>query len=151
MIYREATLEDLSPKGVDLVAEGMQEVTLGEEAFSPDRSLETLIRMVNDPGCLVGVADTGNTLAGVIIASAYDSMFSDSIYATMHVWYVRPAHRGGWTGYRLARIYRDWAHLIGAKTAYMDVNSGVDNEMASKLAYKLGFRQIGTTHKAMFQ
>jgi GNAT superfamily N-acetyltransferase len=77
-------------------------------------------------------------------------MFSPNLNASMCVWYVRPKYRGGWAGYRLARIYRDWAKEMGVTTANFEVNSGVNNEMAEKLAYKLGFRQIGTTHKVLF-
>ena len=147
MIYREARAEDVTPQGINLLAGAMAEVELGQEPMCPVRSVETLLRMVQDPNYLVAVSDNGGALTGVIIGSVAPSMFSDSVFATMHVWYVRPEARGSWTGFRLARIYRDWAKLAGAKTAYFDVNSGVDNKMAGGLAQRLGFRHIGDTYK----
>ena len=150
MIYREATAADVTPQGIGLVAAGMQEVDLGQEPMCPVRSVETMLRMVQDPNHLVAVSDNDGVLTGVIIGSVAPSMFSDSVFATMHVWYVRPEDRGSWTGFRLARIYRDWAKMAGATTAYFDVNSGVDNRMAGGLAQRLGFRHIGDTYKVAF-
>lgn len=150
MIYREATPADVTPQGIGLVAAGMAEVELGREPMCPVRSVETMLRMIDDPSHFVAVSDNDGVLTGVIIGSVAPSMFSDSLFATMHVWYVRPEVRGSWTGYRLARIYRDWARLAGAKTAYFDVNSGVSNERAGALAKRLGFNHIGETYKAVF-
>jgi len=150
MIYREATSADVTPQGIALVRAGMKEVELGQEPMCPVRAVETMLRMVDDPNYFVAVGDRGGVLTGVIIGSVAPSMFSDSLFATMHVWYVRPEDRGSWTGFRLARIYRDWARMVGAKTAYFDVNSGVDNRMAGGLARRLGFRHIGETYKAVF-
>lgn len=152
MIYRAATLRDITPKGIDLVKEATEETSWGDEAFCPLRSLDTLSSMIESPTDLVAVAttDSGDELTGVVIGTTFDAMFSPTLHAAMNVWYVRPAYRGGWAGYRLARIYRDWARLMGATIAHFEVNSGVNNDMAEKLACKLGFRQIGTTHKAMF-
>lgn len=145
MIYREATASDLTPQGISLVSEGLRE--LGTEEFSPERSIQTMLGMLDDPATLMVVADTGDELAGVLLGSVYDSMFSNTSYGTMHVWYVRAKYRGGWTGYRLARIYRDWARMVGADTVYFDVNSGVNNEMAGKIAQKLGFKRVGELYK----
>lgn len=150
MIYRPATHRDITPNGIDLVKEATEETSWGDEVFCPLRSLDTLTAMIDNPGDLVGVAATADELAGVIIGTTHKAMFSPKLNASMCVWYVRPKYRGGWTGYRLARIYRDWAKEMGVTTANFEVNSGVDNEMAEKLAYKLGFRQIGTTHKVLF-
>lgn len=150
MIYRFATHQDITPNGIALVKEATDETSWGHEAICPVRSLETLTEMIDNPADLVAVAATDTELVGVIIGTTFNAMFSPALHASMNVWYVRPAYRGGWTGYRLARIYRDWARLMGASTAYFDVNSGVNNKMAEKLAYKLGFRHIGTTHKAIF-
>lgn len=150
MIYRPATLQDITPNGINLVKEATEETSWGDETFCPLRSLETLTEMINNPADLVAVAATDTELAGVVIGTTHPSMFSPNLHASMCVWYVRPPYRGGWAGYRLARIYRDWARLMGATTAHFEVNSGVNNKMAEKLAYKLGFRQIGTTHKVMF-
>lgn len=150
MIYRPATPQDITPRGIALVDEAVTETSWGDEPVCPVRSLETLTDMIGDPNSLVVVAEDGDQLVGVMIASTHDAMFSDSLHASMHVWYVRPAYRGGWAGYRLARIYRDWARAKGATTLYFDVNSGVNNELAGKLACKLGFRHIGDTYKAVF-
>jgi len=150
MIYRPANPQDITPRGIALVDEAMRETSWGDEPVCPVRSLETLTEMMRDPGSLVAVAEKGDQLVGVLIASVYDAMFSDTKHASMHVWYVRPTYRGGVTGYRLARIYRDWARGKGATTLYFDVNSGVDNQMAGKLACKLGFRHIGDAYKAVF-
>lgn len=149
MTYREARPEDVTPQGIGLVEAGMKEVSLGQEPMCPARAVETMLWMIQDPNHLVAVSDNCGVLTGVIIGSVAPSMFSDSLFATMHVWYVRPEARGSWTGFRLARIYRDWARMAGAKTAYFDVNSGVDNERAGALAKKLGFRHIGDTYKAI--
>ena len=150
MIYREATLKDITPKGINLVKEATEETSWGDEAFCPLRSLDTLTEMINNSGDLVAVAEMGGTLAGVIIGTTYKAMFSPNTHASMCVWYVRPKYRGGWTGYRLARIYRDWAHMMGATTVFFDVNSGVNNDLAGKLACKLGFTHIGETYKKVF-
>jgi ribosomal protein S18 acetylase RimI-like enzyme len=150
MIYRPATLQDITPRGIDLVKEATEETSWGDETFCPLRSLDTLTEMITNPGDLVAVAVKGTELAGVIIGTTHNSMFSPTLHASMCVWYVRPEHRGGWAGYRLARIYRDWARLMGATTAYFDVNSGVNNDLAGKLACKLGFTHIGETHKKVF-
>lgn len=150
MIYRPATTRDITPNGIDLVKEATEETSWGDETFCPLRSLDTLTAMIESPKDLVGVAATGDELAGVIIGTTHNAMFSPNLNASMCVWYVRPKYRGGWTGYRLARIYRDWAKEMGATTAFFEVNSGVDNEKAEKLAYKLGFRQVGTSHKVLF-
>jgi GNAT superfamily N-acetyltransferase len=150
VIYRPATHRDITPNGIDLVKEATEETSWGDEVFCPLRSLDTLTAMIDNPGDLVGVAATGDELAGVIIGTTHKAMFSPNLNASMCVWYVRPKYRGGWAGYRLARIYRDWAKEMGVTTANFEVNSGVNNKMAEKLAYKLGFRQIGTTHKVLF-
>lgn len=150
MIYRPATLQDITPNGINLVKEATEETSWGDETFCPLRSLDTLTDMINNSDDLVAVATTGNQLAGVIIGTTHKAMFSPNLSASMCVWYVRPQYRGGWAGYRLARIYRDWARLKGATTAYFDVNSGVNNKLAGKLACKLGFRHIGETYKAVF-
>jgi len=150
MIYREATASDVNSDALLIVRAGFAEVTLGQEPMSPRRTAETLLRMVDDSNYIVVVSERDGRLTGVLIGSVAESMFSESLFATMHVWYVRPEDRGSWTGYRLARIYRDWAKMVGAKTAYFDVNSGVNNEMAGALACRLGFRHIGDTYKAVF-
>lgn len=150
MIYRPATLQDITPRGIDLVKEATEETSWGDETFCPLRSLDTLTDMITNPGDLVAVAEQDDELAGVIIGTTHPSMFSPNLHASMCVWYVRPPYRGTITAYRLARIYRDWARLMGATTAYFEVNSGVNNELAGKLAHKLGFRHIGETYKAVF-
>lgn len=132
-----------------LFLEGLREVELGKDGVCPARTLETLSWMVASPSHLVAVSDTGEELTGVIIGSVNQEPFSEHLFAQMHVWYVRPEVRGSWTGYRLARIYRDWARLAGAKTATFEINSGVANAMAGKLATKLGFSHIGDTYKAI--
>lgn len=150
MIYRPATPQDITPRGIALVDEAMRETSWGDDPVCPVRSLETLTNLIESSSDLVIVAEKDDELAGVLIASAYPAMFSDTLHASMHVWYIRPKYRGGWAAYRLARIYRDWARLAGATSAYFDVNSGVNNKMAGKLAYKLGFRHIGDGYKAVF-
>lgn len=150
MIYRAATPQDITPRGLDLVKEATSETSWGDEPFCPVRSLETLTDMIASPSDLVAVAEDGDDLAGVIIGTMYPAMFAPTMSASMCVWYVRPRYRGGWAAYRLARIYRDWARLMGATTAHFEVNSGVNNELAGKLARKLGFRHIGETYKAVF-
>ena len=150
MIYREARPEDLGPRNMILFLEGLREVELGADGVCPARTLETLSRMIASPDYLVVVSDTGEELTGVIIGSVNQEPFSEHLFAQMHVWYVRPEARGSWTGYRLARIYRDWAQMVGAKTATFEINSGVANERAGALAKKLGFRHIGEMYKASF-
>lgn len=151
MIYRPAKLEDVTHRNVALLAQGMREVDLGEVPPCPVRITLSLHRMIKDSGYLVSIAETKDReLAGVIIGVLTPALFSDATTANMLVWYVRPEFRGPWTGYRLAKIYRDWARMAGADTAYFDVNSGVDNEMAGKIAKKLGFRRIGEGYKATF-
>jgi RimJ/RimL family protein N-acetyltransferase len=150
MIYREATPEDLGPRNMMMFLEGLREVELGRAGVCPARTLETLTRMISSSSHLVAVSDSGDGLTGVIIGSLSQEPFSEHLFAQMHVWYVRPEFRGSWTGYRLARIYRDWARMVGAKTAYFEVNSGVDNERAGALAKKLGFSHIGDIYKASF-
>ena len=147
MIYREATLADITSDALLLIRAGLREVELGQEPMSAGRTVATLKRMIEDSSYLVAISEKDGRPTGIIIGSVSDSMFSDSIFATMHVWYVLPEDRGSWTGFRLARIYRDWAKLAGATTAYFDVNSGVDNRMAGGLAQRLGFRHIGDTYK----
>lgn len=132
-----------------LFLEGLREVELGKDGVCPARTLETLMRMISSPTHLVAVSDTGEELTGIIIGSVNQEPFSEHLFAQMHVWYVRPEVRGSWTGYRLARIYRDWARMVGAKTANFEINSGVDNDRAGALAKKLGFSHIGDTYKAI--
>lgn len=150
MIYRPATVEDITPQNVAMVAEGLRTVDLGSLPPCPIRITLTLHRMVEDSGYLFAVSEKDGELTGVIIGSLTEAMFSDATEANMLVWFVRPEYRGSWTGYRLARIYRDWARMVGAKRAFFEVNSGVDNEMAGKLAEKLGFSRIGESYKAIF-
>lgn len=151
MIYRDATLEDVTQRNVALLAQGMRDVDLGEVPPCPIRITLTLHRIIKDPGYLVAVAETKDReLAGVIIGSLSPAMFSEGTSASMLVWFVRPEFRGSPTGYRLAKIYRDWARLVDAHTAYFDVNSGVDNELGGRIAQKLGFRRIGEGYKATF-
>jgi GNAT superfamily N-acetyltransferase len=117
VIYRPATHRDITPNGIDLVKEATEETSWGDEVFCPLRSLDTLTAMIDNPGDLVGVAATEDELAGVIIGTTHKAMFSPNLNASMCVWYVRPKYRGGWAGYRLARIYRDWAKEMGVTTA----------------------------------
>lgn len=150
MIYREATIEDVFPQGLGLVTAGMAEVNLGEDPVCEASALRTMYRLVEDPNCLVAVAEDQGQLVGVVVASLSQSLFSNSTYTTLHVWYVLPEVRGSLAGYRLARIYRDWAVLVGAKTAYCDVNSCVNNELAGRMVERLGFKRIGDAYKATF-
>jgi len=149
MIYREVTAADITSDALLMIRAGLKEVELGQEPMSPRRASDTLLRMVNDSSYLVAISEKDGHPTGLIIGSVADNMFSDSLFATMHIWYVRPEYRGSWTGFRLAKIYRDWARLAGATTAYFEVSSGVDNDMAGRLACKLGFRHIGDTYKAV--
>jgi RimJ/RimL family protein N-acetyltransferase len=150
MIYRSATLDDITPRGIALVDEAMRETSWGDEDVCPVRSLYTLTSLISDPRHLVAVAEEGDELVGVVIATIEPSMFSANTHAAMHVWYVRPKYRGSRAAYRLARVYRDWARLMGVRTAYFDVNSLVNNDLAGRIAEKLGFSHIGNSYKALF-
>lgn len=69
--------------------------------------------------------------------------WSSDVVAVDQVVYVKPEHRGSFTGAALARRYTREAAAMGAQAAYLSTSSGISEEATCAFYEAVGYMPLG--------
>lgn len=131
---------------VDLGRVAHEESQFAELEYAPDKLVKFGANGLNEEGrkrtCLM-MAENGNDLVGVVVASVSEHWFSRELGASALLFYVHPNHRGGMAAIKLLHGFRKWANNRSVKRININVTTGVDMARSDKLMRRLGFEFTG--------
>lgn len=118
--------------------------TKPEHVFNPDRVREVFASYIAgaDPTIWV-VEDRNRAVVGFLSAGicAYD--FTDGIFTTQKVLFVRPESRGSRAAAVLMRHLIEWSKRLGAKEIVGGNDNGFNSERTARFLEHFGFRRVG--------
>ena len=113
-------------------------------AFSAAKLHQTLSSVLASRHGFLWVAERGGTLAGVMVACAFEHWCSEDLMATEMALFVEQEHRGTLIAAKLISQYLAWAEGLGAKIITAGVSTGVHVEKTTRLYEALGMKRFGT-------
>ena len=93
------------------------------------------------------VAEGGQgRIVGALIGVMEQQIFSDAWTASMMHYDVLPEARMGGHGVRLLRAFEQWARNRKAFEITFGINSGVELDVLSQFAERMGYRKVGVNY-----
>ena len=142
--YREASIFEAGAI-TDLVKEFHAESWQRSIEFDWDMMCEWVRDRVDCDGSLVLGCWSGSDLAGAIIGLTTTYPYSNTLVAGDYIWYVRPEYRGTLIGFRLMKMFEEWARGVGASQILTGATSGIKTDRSAALLERLGYVPTGTS------
>ena len=132
--YREASIFEAGAI-TDLVEEFHAESWQGGIAvdFDWDKTCAWIGDRVDCDESLVLGCWSGSDLAGSIIGFTITYPHSNTLAAGDYIWYVRPEYRGTLIGFRLMKMFEEWARGVGASHILTGATSGIKTDRSCLL------------------
>lgn len=144
-MIRPATNADI-PAIVRLSATMHSESRYRSLPFNGIKWAEMLRHLIAAPESMVAVAEVHGEVIGAIAGIITDHYFADTRIAYEFGLYVAPEHRGGRSGYQLAKEYIEWAKSCGVEQIDMGITTGIHTERTGALYERLGLVNVGVVY-----
>jgi GNAT superfamily N-acetyltransferase len=143
MSIRGAIIEDLPD--VMILADMMFHESRYSEVmdFDTDKVAGLLTSLIAGRDGVLLVAEIGGEVVGLATGWITQSTFSKSLIFGEYGIYMHPDHRGGMTGPRLVKAWRDWGHAAGAVEGLAAITTGVLTDETSSMYEICGGRKLG--------
>ena len=143
MSIRGAIIEDLPD--VMILADMMFHESRYSEVmdFDADKVAGLLTSLIAGRDGVLLVAEIGGEVVGLAAGWIAEATFSRALIFGEFGIYVHPEHRGGMTGPRLVKAWRDWGHKAGAVEGVAGITTGVHNDTTARLYEACGGKPIG--------
>lgn len=143
MTVRRATKDDIN----DLLLMGealrYESPTYRIKSFCHKKIESFLNEAMDNPNCLVLIAESGGESAGYFIGGANHDFASFDVTAFDLSFYVLPDKRKGGTAVKLMKAFEAWAKEIGARYIRVGISTGIHTEKTSQFYQLLGFKPDG--------
>lgn len=116
--------------------------------FNASKVGDFILHLINTNQFAV-VAEKDGEIIGGFTGAIMPHYASDDLVAYDFALFLHPEHRGGMTGVKLVKAYREWALSRGAKMVSMGVNTGVHAEQTGKMFERIGFELIGYLYEGV--
>jgi GNAT superfamily N-acetyltransferase len=117
---------------------------IDESVFKVKINKERINKILNFEQCLTAVAYKNEKPIGIIMGYLYEHPLFEAKIADDFLLYVNKEHRGGFTGVKLIKIYKDWASHQDINYIFISQSTGVGNvEKVALLYEKMGFQTMG--------
>ncbi len=144
-VIRHATTDDIAQiiaMGEAMHAESPRYRTLGFKAHKVGDLAFAFIKNPALGGVLV--AEKENTLVGMFAFHISEHFFSDDLFASDIVMYIKPEHRGGSIFPRFVAAFEILTDERGVKEKLLGVSTGVDAERTLAVLARLGYLPVET-------
>ncbi len=144
-LIRRATTDDIAPiiaMGADMHAESPRYRVLGFKAHKVGDLAFAIIKNPAVGGVLV--AEKENILVGMFAFCISQHFFSDDLFASDIVMYIKPEHRGGSIFPRFVTAFEILADEYGVKEKLLSVSAGIDSERTLAVLKRMGYELAAT-------
>ncbi len=125
----------------DMHAESPRYHTLG---FVVEKINTLALHLISTPGAGgVLVAEKQGKLVGMFAFHINQHFFSNDIFASDIVMYLRPGVRGGSLFPRMVKAFEAWADEYGVKEKLLGVSTGIDSWRTVAALERMGYTPVG--------
>lgn len=135
---------------IDLARQDVAE-TLPHLTFREDITRATFRQYLAEADPTIFVVEHRGEVVGFLMALMQGYAFTDGVFATGEVIYVRPDRRGTLAAAHLVRAFVEWAETIEAREAIMGVSNGLKMERTARFLERFGFKVVGTFGKRVIR
>ena len=92
------------------------------------------------------IALRGSLSIGMLAGYIEAYSFCNELVASDEVFFIDPAHSGGWAAARLLKAFQAWAIEAGAREVHIATATGIDPERAGRFFEHFDLRPIGALY-----
>lgn len=119
------------------------EQTMAHHKFNPDKVRLTVERYLSTANPTIMVVEDRRDVIGFFKATISEYDFTDGVYTTLEVIFVRPDKRGTRAAALLLREFIRWSDRLGAKENTGGNDNDFRSERTTRFLEHFGFQRVG--------